>query len=116
VHRLRPVKSLYLARAGFIVEAAPPSLEPFNDLLAIGSDLRSISAGAFRGGHVGVTHLIFNIIESGIEERFRDAKDMVAHEPDRSVAVVNHALREPSVGNLANAAPCRAQDIDPFSQ
>jgi len=114
VHRRGAIEGFYGLAAGFFVELTPPSFQSFNDALAVGGDFRPDGAGAVRGRDVGVVGAVFDVVDGGFRKSFGDAKDVMAQQPDRAVAIVDGALFEPFVVELADVALGGAQYMDPL--
>lgn len=114
VHGRGAVEGFYGLAAGFFVELAPPSLKPLDDAVAVARDFLSGGAGSVCGWDVGVVRFVFHVVDGGFEESFADSEDVVAQESDRAVAVVDGALFESFVGELADVALGGAQNVDPL--
>jgi len=72
----------------------PPVFDPADDAVAIPDYFCAGRAGSFRGRNIGVVDAIFDVIDSGFEKCFADAKNVVAHEPDRAIAIIDDALTQ----------------------
>jgi hypothetical protein len=114
VHRRRAIESPHLLKARFVFEPSPPGLDALDHAVAVSGDLRSGGEGSIRRRHVGVVCPVLNVVNRGLEESFTDTENVMPHEPDRTVTVVDHALVEPLGGDLADVALRRAQNGDPF--
>src|SRR5258706_4197443 len=115
MHRRSAVKSLDASMAGTIVQIVPPFFQSRDDSISIGDDLGAARAGAVGRRDVGVLAPVFDVVDGGFEKRRGNAKDMMAHQPDRAIAIVDHSLGETSVGDLPEIALRRAQDDQPFA-
>jgi len=89
-------------------------LQARDDGIAITRNLISGSKGAFLRWYVGELHRVFDTVDRGFEECLADAKHVVAHEPDRAVTIVDHALVQAFIRHLAHVALHRAQYGNPF--
>jgi hypothetical protein len=114
VHRRRAVEGLDFLLAGLVVELSPPGLDSLDNAVAVTGDLFSGGAASVFGRDVGIVRPVFYVVYGRLEEGLADAKDMVAQEPNRAIAVVNRAVGESLIGNLADVALRRAQHGNPF--
>ena len=114
MHRRRAIKGPHLLPAGFVLEPAPPVLDPLDNAIAVSRYFRPGHAGSISGGHVGVVRPIFDIVYGSLQKGFADAKCVMAQKPDRPITVVDRALHQSRVGNLADVTLRGAQHVDPL--
>lgn len=114
MHRRRAIKGPHLLPAGFVLEPAPPVLDPLDNAIAVSRYFRPGHAGFITGRHVGVVRPIFDIVYGSLQKGFADAKCVMAQKPDRPIAVVDRSLHQARVGNLANVTLRGAQHGDPL--
>jgi hypothetical protein len=114
VHRRRAIKCFDVLPARLVFEPIPPLFDPRDHPVTMPDDLRAGCAGPFWGWHIGVVYPVFDVVDGGFEKRFGDAKNMVAHQADRTVAIVDHTFCQPFIGDLPDIALCGAQHVQPF--
>ena len=66
------------------------------------------------GRYVGVVDPIFHAVDCSLKKGCADAKDVVAQETDRAIAIFDRALAEPFVGDLPNVTLRRAEHSGPL--
>ena len=116
MQRRGAIESSDFLPARLIFELLPPCLDSPDNFIAVPDNLRSRRAGSFSGRNIGVIDAVFHIVDSRFEKSFTDAKNVVAHEPDRALTIVDNPLDQPWVRNLPDITLGGAQDIDPFRQ
>jgi hypothetical protein len=114
VHRRRAIEGLDRLLTGLVVELSPPLFDLLDHAVAVRRNLLSGCAGSVSRRDVGELHPIFDAVNGGFEEGLADAKDVVAQESNGAISVVDRALVETFVGNLAGVTLCRAQYNDPL--
>ena len=114
MHWRHAVECLHLLLAGLVLETVPPVLDPFDHGIAVTHDLVCGRARSIIGRQVGLMHRVLYAVDRGFEEGLGDAKDMVAHETNRAITVIDHAVVEPLVWDLTDVALRRAQHSDPL--
>ena len=114
VHRWSAVEGFYGLAAGFVLKLAPPVFKPLDNAVPIASDFFSGSAGSVCRWDVGVVCFVFHVVDRGFQESFADAKDVMAQESDRAVAIVDGVSFQSLVGELANVALRGVENIDPL--
>jgi len=108
VHRWRAIEGLHRLLAGSIRELGPPVLKPLNNAVTVAGNFLPGGAGSVLGWDVGIVRPVFYAVDSGFEESFADAKDVVAQESKRAIAIIDRALGQPVAGELTNVALRRA--------
>lgn len=114
MHRRSTIKGLHLLPARFVLETAPPVLDAVDNAVCVSRYFCSGHAASVRGRHIGIVRPVFDIVYGSLQKRFADAKYVMAQKPNRSVAVVDRALRQPRIGNLADIALRGPQHDDPL--
>lgn len=116
MQRRGTIESSNLLVARLIVELLPPVFDPFDDSITVPDNLRSRRAGSFSRRNIGVIDAVFHVVDSGFEKSFTDAKNVMAHKPDRALTIIDHPLDQTGVRNLLDITLGGSQDTDPFRQ
>src|SRR5688572_22048996 len=116
MQRLHTIEGSYFLMARPVFDSLPPVLKPLDNRITITRYLSAGDAASLIGGNVGIVNSIFNLVDSGFEECFTDTKNVVAHEPYRTIAVINHAFGEPITWKLENVALSRPQYVNPLGK
>ena len=116
MERRSAVEGPDLLPARLVFELLPPGLDTADNAVAVLDNLRTRCASSVGGRHIGVIDAVFDIVDSGFEKCLADPKNVVAHKPDRPVAIIDDAFDQPPIGNLPDITLRRAQYVDPFRQ
>jgi hypothetical protein len=114
VHWRGAVESFHGLAAGFVFKLGPPGFQPCDRAFAVGGNFHSRRAGAVCRWHVGVVSSVLDVVNGSFEEGLADAKDVMAQKSDRAIAIVDGALFESLVGELADVALGGAKYVEPF--
>src|ERR1051325_3676931 len=116
MERRSAVEGPGLLPARLVFEFLPPRLDTADNAVAVLDNLRTRCASSVGGRHIGGIDAVFDIVDSGFEKGLADPKNVVAHKPDRPVAIIHDGFDQPPIGNLPNITLRRAQYVDPFRQ
>jgi hypothetical protein len=114
MHRWGTIEGFDFLAARLVLKLAPPFLDTRDDAFAVSRDFDTGRAAAIRRRHIRVVRPVFDLVYRGLEKRFANAKDVMTEEPNRTIAIINRALGQSRVRDLADVALCRSQYADPL--